>query len=163
MSMPWIALRREGVERPCRGTVLAAAIRDPELDRLDLVCAIERVAVLRTLTAAAVLPLARVARPDLILADYRLADAVSIPALRALRKDPATRGIPVFGICDPEEEEIRGELLDAGCRDVLPRAFKAGEILDLLRAWMPRRRAAANASAPPRARSERARTPPRPR
>lgn len=161
--MPWIALQRKGDDRPCRGTVLAAAIRDPELDRIDLVCTIERVSVLRTLTAAAVLPLARVARPDLILADYRLADSVSIPALRALREHAATRGIPVFGICDPEEEEIRREMLEAGCRGFLPRSFRAGEFLDLIRAWMPRRRAAPTASAPPRAPSGRARTQPRPR
>ena len=163
MIMPWIALRRETDLRASRGTVLAAAVHDPELDRVDLVCTIERIAVLRALTTAAVLPLARVGRPDLIVADYRLADAVSLPALRALREDPATRDIPVFGICDPEEDEIRREMLEAGCRDFLPRAFKAGEFLDLLRASLARRAGVATGFAPLPAPSARGRIRPRSR
>ncbi len=136
MTLPWIVLRRDGDERPGRGTLLAAT--DAPTDLLELVCGIERVAVLRALTTASVAPLARVGRPDLILAGARLADGPSLPALRALRAGAETRGIPVFGICDPDDEEARRAMRAAGCRGFLPTAFRAGEFLDLLRAWMPR-------------------------
>lgn len=154
MIVPWIVLRREDAPEVDRGAVLAAVEDDGDFNWIELLCKIERVSVLRALTGAALAPLARVARPFLVLADPRLADGDSPPLLRALPSE----GVLLAGLCDPADPEARRELRAAGCSRILSKPLNAGEFLDLLRDAM-----AVSAAAPPPRPRGRARTRPRSR
>jgi PAS domain S-box-containing protein len=75
--------------------------------------------------------LARVRRapPDLVLADVMMPGLDGFGLLRALRADPATRGIPVILLSARAGEEARVEGLDAGADDYLVKPFGARELL----------------------------------
>lgn len=154
----FVVLRRESEDLSDRATVLAAVEDDATFDWIELLCRIERIGVLRAVTSAAVTPLARVGRPDLILAEYRLADGASPPLLRALREDEACAKARIAGLCDPDDVEARRELRAAGCERILSKPLRAGEFLDFLREGL-----AASDPARPAAPRGRGRTRPRPR
>lgn len=84
-------------ERPSRRRplVLVAEERDATYEVVRLLCEMEGACVLRAMTGPAAIALARVGQPDLILMDDFLADGNSTRAVRALREDARTRGIPI--------------------------------------------------------------------
>ncbi len=76
-------------------------------------------AVLREGTAADGLRVARAQKPDLILLDMQLPDSSGVEAVKLLRADPETAGIPTIGMTadristEHERELVRGEGFDA--------------------------------------------------
>jgi PAS domain S-box-containing protein len=67
--------------------------------------------------------------PDLVLADGMMPRLDGLGLARALRADPATRGIPVILLSARAGEEARIEGLDAGADDYLQKPFSARELL----------------------------------
>ena len=58
--------------------------------------------------------LARIHQPDLVLMDIQLPDLDGVSALRQLRSQPSTAGIPVVALTAFAMTEDRGRLLEAG-------------------------------------------------
>jgi PAS domain S-box-containing protein len=75
------------------------------------------------------LELVRRSPPALVLADVMMPRLDGFGLLRALREDPATRGIPVILLSARAGEEARVEGLDAGADDYLVKPFGARELL----------------------------------
>jgi two-component system cell cycle response regulator DivK len=70
--------------------------------------------VLEAETAEAGLKLAREAHPALILMDIRLPGMDGVAALRALRRDPVTRAIPVIAVTASAMNQDRRQITAAG-------------------------------------------------
>ena len=109
---------------------------EDNLSNLQLVERIfERRPGVRLLTAmqgSVGIDLARQHQPDLILLDLHLPDIEGKEALRRLREDPATMGIPVVVIsADATQAQIKA-LLAAGARDYLTKPIGVPRFLDVV-------------------------------
>ena len=69
-------------------------------------------------------------RPDLILMDIQLPGIDGVEALRRLRADPATQGIPVIAVTASVMNAQQAEFRDAGFDDL---EFKPVSVAGLLR------------------------------
>ncbi|WP_437549571.1 ATP-binding protein [Sorangium sp. So ce367] len=78
---------------------------------------------------AAALESARRSPPDLVIADVMMPVLDGFGLLRALRADPATRGVPVIMLSARAGEESRVEGLAAGADDYLVKPFSARELI----------------------------------
>ncbi|WP_437798853.1 ATP-binding protein [Sorangium sp. So ce693] len=78
---------------------------------------------------AAALEIARRLPPDLLVADVMMPGLDGFGLLRALRADPATRGVPVIMLSARAGEESRIEGLAAGADDYLVKPFSARELV----------------------------------
>jgi signal transduction histidine kinase len=67
--------------------------------------------------------------PDLVLADVMMPGLDGFGLLRALRRDPRTRAVPVILLSARAGEEARLEGLDAGADDYLIKPFAARELV----------------------------------
>lgn len=95
-------------------------------------------AVLQARDGACGVEMARDHLPDLILMDLTLPRLDGLQATRALKADPATRGIPVIALTAHSEPEDRAAARAAGCvaflaKPVEPRqvAVEVGRVLAL--------------------------------
>jgi two-component system cell cycle response regulator DivK len=71
-------------------------------------------AVIETETGEEAIRLAQARRPSLVLMDIRLPGIDGIEALRRLRAEPTTRGIPVMAMTASVMSEDRQKIMDAG-------------------------------------------------
>jgi response regulator RpfG family c-di-GMP phosphodiesterase len=55
---------------------------------------------------------------------------------RALRRDPATRALPVLAVSASASDYTREEAMNAGCSDFLPKPIRSVELLDRLRSML---------------------------
>ncbi|WP_437279752.1 ATP-binding protein [Sorangium sp. So ce375] len=78
---------------------------------------------------ASALEIARRSPPDLVVADVMMPGLDGFGLLRALRADPATRGVPVIMLSARAGEESRVEGLAAGADDYLVKPFSARELI----------------------------------
>src|SRR5690606_29753684 len=67
--------------------------------------------------------------PDLVVSDVMMPRMDGFELLAALRREPATREIPIILLCARAGEESRIEGLDAGADDYLVKPFSARELL----------------------------------
>ncbi len=72
------------------------------------------------------------APPDLVLFDLHAGPAVHA-ALRALKADPATRGVPLVGFFSHVDRAVRDAALAAGLDRALPRSAFVAQLPALLR------------------------------
>jgi signal transduction histidine kinase len=77
----------------------------------------------------AALAAARRSPPDLVVADVMMPGLDGFALLRALRAEPATRGVPVILLSARAGEEARVEGLEAGADDYLVKPFSARELV----------------------------------
>jgi len=70
--------------------------------------------VIETETGEEAIRLAQARRPSLVLMDIRLPGIDGIEALRRLRAEPTTRGIPVMAMTASVMTEDRQKIMDAG-------------------------------------------------
>ena len=82
--------------------------------------------------------MARAEPPDLVLADVMMPRLDGFGLLRALRDDPATRGIPVILLSARAGEEAARRGPRAGADDYLVKPFAARELLARVRAQIRR-------------------------
>jgi signal transduction histidine kinase len=78
---------------------------------------------------AAALAVARTSPPDLVLTDVMMPQLDGFGLLAELRRDPATRTIPVVMLSARAGEESRVEGLEAGADDYLVKPFSARELI----------------------------------
>jgi signal transduction histidine kinase/CheY-like chemotaxis protein len=67
--------------------------------------------------------------PDLVLSDVMMPEMDGFQLLEALRKNPATRGVPVILLSARAGEEARIDGIDAGADDYLTKPFTARELV----------------------------------
>jgi PAS domain S-box-containing protein len=78
------------------------------------------------------LELAGTHRPDMILLDLHLPDLSGEEVATALKRDPATRDIPIVILSGAAHPEQRRRLLDLGVHAYLTKPFKLAELIDLV-------------------------------
>lgn len=81
-------------------------------------------------------------QPDLVLLDWMLPELSGLEVCRQLRRNPATRNLPVIMLTARGEEEDRVRGLDAGADDYVPKPFSPGELAARIRAVLRRIRPA---------------------
>ena len=67
--------------------------------------------------------------PDLVLVDWMLPDMSGLELTRLLKKDPATREVPVIMLTARAEEEDKIRGLEAGADDYVTKPFSPRELL----------------------------------
>ncbi len=80
----------------------------------------------------------RLARPDLVLLDWMLPGQSGLDLARRLKRDPATREVPIIMLTarGEEEDKIRG--LDTGADDYITKPFSPREMASRIRAVLRR-------------------------
>ncbi len=89
-------------------------------------------AVLSATTAEAGLLLARSARPDLILMDIQLPGMDGLAAAALLKRDEATRGIPVVALTALAMKGDEERILAAGCDGYIAKPMQYRDFLDAI-------------------------------
>lgn len=84
-------------------------------------------------------------RPDLILLDWMLPITSGIEVCRRLRRQPATREIPIVMLTARGEESDRIRGLDSGADDYITKPFSPNELVARVRAVIRRSRPGADA------------------
>jgi two-component system cell cycle response regulator DivK len=85
--------------------------------------------IVKTGSGAAVLDLARRHRPDLVLMDIQLPDISGLYAVRQLKGDPQTRGIPVIAVTAFAMAGDERKALDSGCDGYIAKPIMLREFL----------------------------------
>ncbi|SET86607.1 ATP-binding protein [Geodermatophilus poikilotrophus] len=80
----------------------------------------------------------RAARPDVVVTDVMMPGLDGFDLLRALRADPALRGVPVVMLTARAGQEAAVEGFDAGVDDYLAKPFESAELIGRLRAVVER-------------------------
>lgn len=82
-------------------------------------------------------------RPDLVLVDWMLPDSSGLELTRTLRRDEASREVPIIMLTARAEERDKVQGLDGGADDYITKPFSPRELLSRINAVL--RRAAAPA------------------
>ena len=77
-------------------------------------------------------------RPDLILVDWMLPDMSGLELIRALRRDAATRDIPIMMLTARADEADKVTGLETGADDYLTKPFSARELIARIQAVLRR-------------------------
>jgi signal transduction histidine kinase/DNA-binding NarL/FixJ family response regulator len=77
-----------------------------------------------------------VRRPDIVITDLAMPVMDGLAVARALRRDPATRALPVLAVSASASDYTREEAMNAGCSDFLPKPIRSAELLERLRAML---------------------------
>lgn len=99
---------------------------------------VEGFEVLEAVTAEKGLELARSRLPDLVLMDIQLPGMDGITALKELKRDPATREIPVIAVTASAMPMERKEILSAGFDGYQPKPISVRELLAEVRSMIGR-------------------------
>jgi two-component system phosphate regulon response regulator PhoB len=78
--------------------------------------------------------------PDLVLLDWMLPHLSGIEVCRRIRRDPATRGLPIIMLTARGEEADRVRGLDTGADDYVTKPFSPAELVARVRALLRRAR-----------------------
>jgi two-component system phosphate regulon response regulator PhoB len=76
--------------------------------------------------------------PDLILLDWMLPDLSGVEYARALRRDPATKHIPIIMLTARADEDDKVRGLEAGVDDYLTKPFSSRELMARIKAVLRR-------------------------
>jgi two-component system cell cycle response regulator DivK len=87
--------------------------------------------------AEAGVALARSERPDLILMDIQLPGMDGLQATALLKRDDATRGIPVIALTALAMKGDEERILAAGCDGYIAKPLRYQEFLEHVRAHLP--------------------------
>jgi len=71
--------------------------------------------------------------PDILITDLAMPVMDGLAVTRALRRDPATRALPVLAVSASASDYTREEAMNAGCTEFLPKPIRSGELLERLR------------------------------
>lgn len=98
----------------------------------DLLEAFENLEVIVAGTAEAGIEIARSQRPEVIIMDINLPGMSGVDALRALRVQPETKGIPVVALTAAASEHDRRRGIQAGFHKYITKPVKVDELLAVL-------------------------------
>jgi two-component system cell cycle response regulator DivK len=84
--------------------------------------------------------LANAHKPDLVLMDIQLPGMNGIDALRVLRADPATAGIPAIAVTASVMQQDRNLIIDAGFDGYVGKPINLKEFLDAVRTTLEQRK-----------------------
>ncbi len=76
--------------------------------------------------------------PDLVLADWMLPDMSGLELTRLLKKDPATKDLPIIMLTARAEEEDKIRGLEGGADDYITKPFSPRELLARIKAVLRR-------------------------
>ncbi len=74
--------------------------------------------------------------PDLILLDLLMPRVDGYEVLKALKKDDATKDIPIIVLTAKAEDEDRQRAMDLGAESYMTKPFKPQELWDLLKQYL---------------------------
>jgi two-component system phosphate regulon response regulator PhoB len=77
-------------------------------------------------------------RPDLVLVDWMLPDATGLELTRTLRRDEASREVPIIMLTARAEERDKLQGLDGGADDYITKPFSPRELLSRINAVLRR-------------------------
>jgi two-component system, cell cycle response regulator DivK len=97
-------------------------------------------ATIEATTAEDAIALANEHKPDLILMDIQLPGMNGIDALRVLRADPATAGIPAIAVTASVMQQDRNLITDAGFDGYVGKPINLKEFLDAVRTTLEQRK-----------------------
>jgi len=97
-------------------------------------------ATIEATTAEDGIALASAHKPDLILMDIQLPGMNGIDALRVLRADSATAGIPAIAVTASVMQQDRNLITDAGFDGYVGKPINLKEFLDAVRTTLDRRK-----------------------
>lgn len=89
-------------------------------------------------SAIQAMPLIADERPDLILLDWMMPDVSGLELLRRLRREQATRELPVILLTAKAEEQNTVQALDAGADDYMTKPFGARELTARIKSLLRR-------------------------
>lgn len=89
-------------------------------------------------SATEALPIIVDDRPDIILLDWMMPEVSGLELLRRLKRDEATREIPVIMLTAKTEEQSAVNGLDAGADDYVSKPFRPRELLSRINAILRR-------------------------
>jgi DNA-binding response OmpR family regulator len=92
---------------------------------------------------------ARAVRPDLLLLDVMMPEQDGLSALRELKADPATNGIPVLMISALSTSRDLLAAEEAGAAGYLAKPFRSDDLLDRIHAVLEQRTSTAAAAVAP--------------
>ena len=95
--------------------------------------------VLESATAEDALRIAREAQPALILMDIRLPGMDGVAALAELRRDPATRTIPVIAVTASTMSQHRSQIVAAGFDDYHSKPIDIARLVESVRELLQQR------------------------
>ena len=95
--------------------------------------------VLESTTAEDALRIAREAQPALILMDIRLPGMDGVAALAELRRDPATRNIPVIAVTASTMSQHRSQIVAAGFDDYHSKPIDIARLVESVRELLQQR------------------------
>lgn len=78
------------------------------------------------------------ARPDLVLVDWMLPDSSGLELTRTLRRDDASRDLPIIMLTARAEERDKLQGLDGGADDYITKPFSARELVARINAVLRR-------------------------
>ena len=70
---------------------------------------------------------------DIVITDLAMPIMDGLAVARALRRDAATRALPILAVSASASDYTREEAIAAGCSDFLPKPIRAAELLERLR------------------------------
>jgi signal transduction histidine kinase len=71
-------------------------------------------------------------RPDILITDLAMPVMDGLAVARAVRRDPATRSLPILAVSASASDYTRDEAMHAGCSEFLPKPIRAAELLERL-------------------------------
>jgi signal transduction histidine kinase/CheY-like chemotaxis protein len=116
-------------ERSDEGLVLVVDDDDELTRRVSADLTQEGLSVIATASAAEGATLAATRRPDVIVLDLLLPDRGGVDLLASLKRDPATRHIPVLTVSDGAEPAEGANGMDLGARRAFRQPFEVGELV----------------------------------
>lgn len=118
-----------------KGGARVLVVEDNDEVRLMLVAFLESkgYAVTGVGTAVEGVSAAGETRPDLIIMDLGLPDADGLSAVRAIRSDAATAGVPILVVTAYDTIQFRAEAVEAGCTGYMVKPVEPELLLDTVR------------------------------
>jgi signal transduction histidine kinase/CheY-like chemotaxis protein len=113
-------------ERSDEGLVLVVDADDELTRRVSADLTQEGLSVIATASAQEGAAIAAARRPDVIVLDLLLPDRGGLDLLASLKRDPATRHIPVLTVCDGADG---ANGVDLGARRAFRQPFEVGELV----------------------------------
>jgi CheY-like chemotaxis protein len=98
----------------------------------DLLGSFANIELVTAATAELGVDIARTQRPEVVIMDINLPGMSGIEALRALRADPVTKGIPVVALTAAASPHDRQRGIQAGFHSYITKPVKVDELLSIL-------------------------------